>query len=155
MNRAIFSRLAFIAVLIGIGFVPACNKEHPFASVSGKVTVDGKPLSGGNVNFIPDVPTDKEGHPKVSGLDTSGLSSGQIDPDGSYKIYTGGKAGAPVGKYKVTVTPPMVPAHGSTEAPPLGFEKKFSDAQQTPLHKEVVVSAKPGDYDLKLTGEKK
>jgi hypothetical protein len=29
-----------------------CKKEKPTASVSGKVTYNGKPLTGGNVNFV-------------------------------------------------------------------------------------------------------
>ena len=151
MKRLFFSRLVLVAVLVGAALVLGCGKEQSLASVSGKVTVDGTPLSGGQVTFIPDVPGGKEGAEAASKLPTSGISSGAIGSDGTYKIYTGGKQGAPLGKYKVTVTPSMGPASDSTEAPPLGFNKKFADAHKTPLQKEVVASPAPGAYDLELT----
>lgn len=151
MNRVLLSRHAHLVVFVGLGLVLGCSKDHPMASISGKVTVDGKPLSGGHVSFIPDVPQGDEGVREASKTPTGGLSAGEIGSDGTYKIYTGGKEGAPLGKYKVTVTPSMVPPTDATEAPPLEFNKKFSDAQSTPLKKEVVASPKAGDYDLKLT----
>jgi len=119
------------------------------ASVSGKVTVDGQPLTAGQVTFIPDVP-----HPSSTEggkVETFGLTTGQIGSDGTYKITTSGKSGAPLGKYKVTVTPSMVPARDAKTAPPSGFQQIFSDAQKTPLRKEVVANPEAGRYDLKLT----
>lgn len=151
MNRMYLSRLVHLAVFVGLALVLGCGKDNPMSSVSGKVTVDGKPLSGGSVSFIPDVPPGEEGIKEASKAATSGLSAGSIGSDGTYKIYTAGKEGAPLGKYKVTVSPRMAPPPDATEAPPLEFDKKYSDAQKTPLRKEVVASPKAGDYDLKLT----
>lgn len=55
------------------------------ASVSGKVTVGGKPLTGGNITFI-----------LVS--DPNRTTSGLIKPDGSYEV-----SDAPVGECKVVI----------------------------------------------------
>jgi hypothetical protein len=154
MNRVFLSRLVFLVVLAGVGLVPGCSKEVPLAPVSGKVTVDGQPLNGGYVTFHPDLPNvGKEGAEEAGKKPTPGLIAGEIGPDGSYTIYTSGKKGAPLGKYKVTVAPSMVPDPETQQAPPLSFHKKYSDFLQTPLRVEVVANPKPGDYDLKLTSK--
>lgn len=108
--------------------------------VSGKVTVDGQPVTGGNVSFLP---FDKE-------QKTGAMCAGQIDPTGAYVIYTGGKDGAPPGRYKVTVTPSMVPT-GNNKMPSSPFNVKFSDPSKTTLIVTVSAGAAPGAYDLKLT----
>jgi hypothetical protein len=105
--------------------------------VSGKVTLDGAPVTSGQVSLVPVT------------KDASGLvSAGQIT-NGEYKIFTGGKEGAPPGKYKVTVTPSMVPVDG--KMPAMGWNKKFMDSNQSTLSVEVKADAPPGAYDLKLT----
>lgn len=69
--------------------------------VTGKVTLDGKPLSGATVTFLQASP----------GADGSGgaPSSGITGADGSYKLITMASGrdivdGAPPGNYKVSVT---------------------------------------------------
>jgi hypothetical protein len=113
------------------------------APVKGKVTVDGKSVTSGQVVLIPETPEKgKEG----------ALSAGQIDADGNYEISTGGKSGAPLGKHKVTVTPPTMPMPGA-KGPPKGEfnQKKYGDQKSTPLSITVVENPAPGAYDLKLT----
>lgn len=149
MNRFLSLRLAGLGMFLGLVLIAGCGKEvAPVSSVAGKVTVDGKPLTAGMVSLIPDVGIDP---PKVkSKAVRAGSSSGQIDSDGTYKIYTGGKAGAPLGKYKVTVSPSMVPPPDAKTAPPASFNSKYSNAVETPLRIEVVANPKEGQYDLKL-----
>jgi hypothetical protein len=77
----------------------------------------------------------------------AGLMTGQIDSGGNYTISSGGKPGAPLGKYKATVTPSMVPT-GGDKPPALGFNAMYKDQAKTPLRIEVVASG--GAYDLKL-----
>jgi hypothetical protein len=108
--------------------------------VSGKVTVDGDPVTAGQVSYIP---YDKE-------QKTGGMSAGQIDSSGGYVIYTAGNSGAPPGRYKVTVTPSMVPS-GDMKMPSIPFNPKYSDASKTPLIINVTAGAAAGTYDLKLT----
>jgi len=120
--------------------------------VSGKVMLDGQPLAGGQVSYVP---FDKD-------QATSGMSAGQIDPSGGYVIYTGGKEGAPPGRYKVTVTPSMTMAGDHKDdksakdpkammASMMPFNTKFSDPARTTLVITVSKDAPPGTYDLKLT----
>ena len=155
MKRRFFSRLVFLAVLVGIAPALGCGqKDVALAPVTGKVTVDGKPLSSGTVSLIPDVAAGGEGAKEAGKIPTLGLSGGGIGPDGTYKIYTGGKEGAPLGKYKIRIVPPQTQTKkdkDAKEAPDIGYKKDYTDANKTPLHYEVVASPEPGRYDLKLT----
>jgi hypothetical protein len=108
--------------------------------VSGKVTVDDKPVTAGQVSFF--AADEKVG---------AGLCAGTIGANGEYKVFSEGKTGAPLGKYKVTVTPSMVPPTGGGAAPATPYNSKYSDSKATPLSLEVVSSPAAGAYDLKLT----
>lgn len=146
------SRLACLVVLLGVCFAPGCGNKVSLTPVSGKVTVDGTPITAGQVSLIPDVlnPNDERAKGQTV-APTAGLSSGTINSDGTYKIFTAGKEGAPLGKYKVNVTPSMMPSGDPKAAPASGFNRKFSDPQNSPLRIEVTASPAAGAYDLKLT----
>jgi hypothetical protein len=111
----------------------------PQVPVSGQVTVDGQPVTSGQVSFIP-TSTDA---PAV------GPSGGTIDSSGKYTIHTDGRAGAPLGKYKVTVNPSMVPT-GDGKMPQAPFNSIYSSPRTTTLEVEVVANPASGAYDLKL-----
>jgi hypothetical protein len=66
--------------------------------VKGKVLLaDGTPLSGGLITLVP------KGDLPVS-------PSGEIGPDGTFSIVTGGSGqGAPAGEYKVRIETPQIP----------------------------------------------
>src|SRR5688572_9363920 len=69
--------------------------------VSGTAMVDGKPLSGFQLSFVPD---EEKGH--VAHIDCFG----SIGPDGKYSLMTDDRYeqydGAPPGWYKVTINSP-------------------------------------------------
>ena len=76
-----------------------------------------------------------------------------IEPDGSYTLTTNGKAGAPAGWYKVTVSTRTPPKEGATSAPAesaVYIDPVYSDTKLTPLSREVIDSPESGWYDLKL-----
>lgn len=101
--------------------------------------VDDVPVTSGQVSFMPlDVDNTKPVPP----------SAGQIDGSGNYEIFTGGKSGAPKGKYKVTVSAAMVPMEGAKGPPKTPYNEKFRDFNDTPLQFDV---PKADGYDLKLT----
>jgi hypothetical protein len=128
--------VVFLWVVLGAG----CGKPAlPMAPVSGKVTVDKQPVTSGQVTLIP-----------LDDVNHTDLSAGTIDAHGEYKISTGGKDGAPLGKYKVTVTASMMPT-GDGKPPSQPFDRKFGDSQKTPLTIEVVSNPTAGAYDLKLS----
>jgi hypothetical protein len=141
MKRMFFSMAECSILLICVALCSGCGKPSlPLVPVSGKVTVGDKPVTSGQVTLIP---LEKNENQKDS-------SSGSIDENGEYKIFTGGGEGAPLGKYKVTVTPLMMPS-GNTKAPSAPFARKYGDATATTLKIEVVSNPAAGAYDLKLT----
>ncbi len=73
--------VVFCVLIVGCG--------SNLASISGKVTLDGKPLTRGTVVF-----------------QTNGQAMGhaEIQPDGSYRIKTGDRRGLEPGTYQVTIT---------------------------------------------------
>jgi len=91
---------------------------------------------------------------------------GAIGSDGSYKIQTNGKPGAPLGKYKVTVSVLSGGGDSAAEADPANmkagatggpkeqakpYNPRFESPSDTPLTIDVTASPSPGAYDLKLT----
>jgi hypothetical protein len=110
--------------------------------VSGRVTLNDKPLNGGGVSFIPDA--SRGNNARVSCV-------GRINPQGRYELITTGVKGsdsgkgAPVGWYKVTLITTL------PGAPEVTVPGQYTDPDKTPLAVEVVADAPPGAYDLKLT----
>jgi hypothetical protein len=82
--------------------------------VKGKVLLaDGKPLSGGQIYFVP------KG-------DLPGTPSGEIGPDGTFSLVTGGSGkGAPPGEYKVRIESPQFRADGKVGKPQ--FPARYND----------------------------
>jgi hypothetical protein len=64
-------------------------------------------------------------------------------------MYTGGKTGAPPGRYKVTVTPVMVPT-GGNKMPTVTFNTEYTDASKTKLIVNVAANTPASEYELKL-----
>jgi hypothetical protein len=69
-------------------------------TVTGKVTLDGQPLTGGAVYFHPIHDKDAPPLPEPPAPSVS-----ELGDDGSYTLRTQGKAGAPLGKYRVQLEP--------------------------------------------------
>jgi hypothetical protein len=141
--RQSYAAATFLAA--GLICLSGCTTEPPLPPlfpVKGKVTVDKEAVKGGQVQLVADKP-DPEGKTPPS--------SGQINESGEYEIFTGGKAGAPKGKYKVGVSPPMMPMEGSKAAPKAPYNEKYRTPLNSGLTIDVTESAKEGAYDLKLT----
>lgn len=69
-----------------------CNSGKPMGRVKGKVTLDGWPVKGLEVNFQPNDPA----------LGTT--ATGYTQADGTYRLhYPGDKEGAPAGEYTVSI----------------------------------------------------
>jgi hypothetical protein len=131
--------------LLGCG-----SPAEKLVSVVGKVMVNGHTWTIGDVGFFPD-PT--RGN-------TSGQASiGVITHDGTYRLFTAGKPGAPPGWYKVVLWATNDPAAAGNPWGPDGkrrpiqwlIDPKFTSAETTPLSKEVVEQASTGHYDLEVT----
>ncbi|MBM4010261.1 MAG: carboxypeptidase regulatory-like domain-containing protein [Planctomycetes bacterium] len=122
-----------------------CSKHS--ASVSGNVTLDGKPLATGVVNFTPAA--------------TGASAYANIGADGRYALQTGAEAGLEPGAYKVTVaanaTADQAAAMGIKVGRdgimPLLTPPRYADVSTTPL----VVDVKAGrqEIDLALEADKR
>jgi len=148
------SRLLRLCCLAGLIAVVGCGADRlgKLSPVEGKVTVNGAALTSGEVRLHPETP------PKPGVV---AESMAQVGADGSYKVTTNGKPGAPLGKYKVTVTvmqstgdtdpAKSAAAPAPTKESPKLFNPRFENPGDTPLQIDVVASPSPGHYDLKLT----
>jgi hypothetical protein len=99
------------------------------ASVSGTVTLEGQPLTTGNVSFYPD---GGGGAPAY----------GQIDSSGRYSLSTGSDAGLAPGKYVAVVVatkePPQPYDATGAEIPPIPITPaKYGNTQTSDLRVDV------------------
>lgn len=83
--------MVVVATLLAVGCQPAGPSHPPTFGVTGKVTLDGNPVEGATVTFVPG----QTGDPAV----------GTTDASGTYSLKSfGSEDGATPGEYKVTVT---------------------------------------------------
>jgi hypothetical protein len=109
-----------------------CGDSGPkLVPVSGTVTLDGKPLKGALVSFLPDT-SNKTGQ---AGEDVTGGS-------GNYRAMTNGRTGLVPGKYKVVITKSAV---DPSEAP--------EEFQDDPFMHKLSVEG-PDGSEAKARGEK-
>jgi hypothetical protein len=111
--------------------------EVPVYPVEGKVTVENVPLTSGIVGFLPDA-----GKGNTSRVQTWGT----LDEKGEYTVSTEGRAGAPLGFYKVIVIVTTPPEEPNVPLP----HAKYKTVATTDLHIEVTETADKGAYDLHL-----
>jgi hypothetical protein len=132
----------FLAVAL-VGLVPvACGPSGPeMASISGKVTYDGKPVPKGTITFIPVIPAGRN-------------AVGVIGPDGSYSLQTEKPGdGALLGDYTVTISAhdeavlDYIPA--TPVKPKLLAPAKYENPKTTDLKATVKRGASPVNFDLK------
>jgi len=99
-------------------------KPYKTAPVSGTITLDGKPLAGAHVTFMP--------APDATGPTQTGPeSAGDTDGSGHYSLKTVfGDAGASVGKNRVMIT----------------TRKTELDANNPDKSKEIAKEQVPGKY---------
>src|SRR5262249_35893896 len=146
-----FSCLAFAVV--------GCGSSFKTVPVSGRVLVDGEPLTIGNatVLFKPDASKGNK-----SKLDFAG----KVDNEGNYSLYYGkGNAGVAPGWYKVAVVAmesPQTRPEPNKERPkgPPPRRRSLIDTKYTlpassGIEIEVVENPTPGAYDLNLKGAPK
>jgi hypothetical protein len=85
--------VGLIVAVVAAAGLSGCGGGGPkLVAVTGTVTLNGKPLEGAEVVFLPDV-SNPNGLP---GNDVTG-------PAGNYKVMTQGRSGLVPGKYKVVV----------------------------------------------------
>jgi len=86
-----------LIVIVAAASIAGCGQAYKIAPVSGRITLDGKPLANATVQFYPVAPP---------GTDPGPTSIGHTNEDGRYSLalIDGGTLGAMVGKHKVFIT---------------------------------------------------
>lgn len=129
------TRNLLIAALLLFGLA-GCGGSQ--GRVSGQVSVDGKPLTKGDISFSP----------TGDGV----AATGQINASGNYSLLVGTSADIPPGSYRVTVVAvePIAPTAEHLEPlPTLLTPKKYSNAATTDLTAEVKAGSNTFNFDLK------
>lgn len=151
--------LMMLLVMVGLS-LGGCGSgtQYEHATVQGKVTYNGKPVTFGQVLFIPVEP------PKNGLMQPA---SGSINPDGTYQLKSEAEGGAVLGEHKVLVisvlgdkpdeTPNASKPADAAPAPSktsqaVAFKssipKKYSDPAGSPLTRKVVAGANTIDLEL-------
>ena len=122
-----------LVLLVGCGGKPA--------SVSGVVTVDGKPLETGMVTFAP----------SGGGMRASGI----IQSDGSYQVKTNRDAGLDIGEYDVAVVSREVVDTGPGSPPMPGkyyAPNRYGRMRTSGLHYSVAKGSNEINIELSSEG---
>ncbi len=143
MNETHRHQAILTAIALSIFFCLGCGSKVPYdlAPVSGMVTLDGKPLTGGKVMFAPIAQgaSAKAGKPGF----------GKLNADGTYVISTyGSEDGAVVGKHWVSIMRNLQvagPDQPAEEASSMPFEQFAVPEQKT------VVAGEENKIDIALT----
>jgi hypothetical protein len=137
-----------------------CGSSFKTVPVTGKILVDGKPLTEADATIV-FRPDPSKGN--ALSMDFSGLA----DEEGNYTLYyENGKPGAAPGWYKVAVvaTEPLNFRTGPDDmkkgrkviaGPPVRktlIDRKYTLPTTSGIEIEVVEKPAPGAYDLQLTG---
>ncbi|WP_425615520.1 carboxypeptidase-like regulatory domain-containing protein [Anatilimnocola sp. NA78] len=127
-----------IALLFGALLFTATGCTSAEATVSGTVTLDGQPLTKGDVSF-------------TSTADKP-LAYGAIDSSGRYQLQTGTTKGIAPGSYQVTIVANevIIPTDPyASPIPKLLTPAKYSVPAKSGLTAEVKPGANKFDFDLK------
>jgi|GEM_PF-718550 len=121
----------------------------PLVSVKGKVTLDGKPLEGATIGFLPATGSAGAGDVKADGtyevtyLGFKGLPAGDYVVQVSYKMGSNGKPQSLAQQFSLIMPKSMI---GAKELLP----KKYSDFGASELRAKV--SPQGGVFNFDLTG---
>ncbi|MDB5307617.1 MAG: hypothetical protein JWO38_1819 [Gemmataceae bacterium] len=132
-----------LAIVFGFGLLPLVGCGTKRVPVTGAVTLDGKPLSGGVLTFCPN-----ESKGNMARISCPGPVKG-----GTFTLMTNAVtqsetgAGVPLGWYKVILVTDL------PGQPKLDVHRRFTRVETTPLELEVVETPQPGAYDIQLTSK--
>jgi hypothetical protein len=122
-----------LSFLFGVLAVAGCGDGRPArVAVSGKVIIDGEPVTRGNIKFVPE-----HGRP----------SFGQIGPDGSFTLTCyDGNDGALPGKHRVQVD---ANRGVSDKVMEIFTPKRYADFRTSGI--EIVLDKPVDDVKIELT----
>ena len=100
----------------------------PTASTSGTVTLDGQPLAGAHVQFVPDASQGSAG----------AVAVGFTDASGRYDLVTATVEGAIIGHHKVSIEARAAPKDEMDTLPELLTPAYYGDPNASRLTAEVI-----------------
>jgi len=122
-----------LGVILALGSGCGGKEEVPVFPVQGRVTLDKVPFTSGIVGLHAD--------PERGNAYKGVFPWGRPDAKGNYMVQTQGRDGAPLGAYKVTITPDV-------DGPQPN--RKYAKVETTDLSLEVSEAPEPGAFDLRL-----
>ncbi|QDU30764.1 hypothetical protein ETAA8_59120 [Anatilimnocola aggregata] len=130
-------QLKLPTLLLACGLLALVGCQGPISTVEGQVTLDGQPLSRGDISFY---------------APGGALANGAIDVSGRYRIQTGTERGLTPGTYRVVVVAndvilPTEP--GGAPMPKLITPAKYSDPATSGFTAEVKPGHNKFDFELK------
>jgi hypothetical protein len=123
--------------LLAFGTAMGCSRSGMESSVSGTVSLEGKPIGPGTVSFVP---SDKTQNPAV----------GTIQPNGSYYLKSNRVEGLPAGNYQaaVTVYEPINLPPGERSSTP--SKPVHPDRYMSPETSGLAFEVKPGSNTINI-----
>lgn len=116
--------LSWFVLTLSLLAVAGCRGDRLESLVSGKITLDGKPIGPGIATFVP-----------VDGSRNPGI--GDINPDGSYTVRTSRTQGMLAGDYRVAVQvyqqPNLKPGERAMTRPNLVHPDKYASPDTSGL----------------------
>lgn len=135
--------MSCLSLVLGLALLVGCGDSNSksVGNVSGKVTFNGQPVTGGTLAFVPVGGADAKGEPGKAG-------GAEVGADGTYKVSTYGEYdGAVVGKHTISYTAPTITDPNATPNDP----PKISPFQGlVPKTKEVEVKSGSNTIDIEL-----
>jgi hypothetical protein len=132
-----------LLVLATLALTPlACGQSGPeMARVTGTVTYQSKPVMKGTVSFVSTDPNRRN-------------ATGQLDPNGYYKLQTETAGdGAELGDYQVTIYSHDEPILDYKPKVPIKVERKVPEKYENPKTSELKRTVKGGsnEFNFELT----
>ena len=137
-----------LILALGLAALAGCGRSGPRrVPVTGQITLDGKPLDGCLLLFNPD---NAKGN-MVPVSCSARAQGGRYDLQTTAIEARDSGPGAPPGWYKVTLKANLPGMPQVFPGPVLDIDRKYLDAERTPLVVEVVEAPDPNAYNLNVT----
>lgn len=141
---AVFAIGLALASLFAVG---CSSNQNPTGKVSGKVTYQGQPVTGGSVTFVPI----GSGSGTAGNANAGKPASGNVESDGTYKLTTYTKDdGAVIGKARVSYSAPtpQLPEGKTLKSGETMPKSPFDGLQPKVAEVEVKSGNNPIDIEL-------
>ncbi len=128
-----YYRLAF-AIACSVAMAGCAGDGPETGHVEGRVTFQGKPVSGGQVRLVT----------------SQGAAVGEIQPDGTFTAHWKRSPEVPVGDYRVAITPPQPPSPDSADAALPPPDPRFPNLYRRAATSSLAVTVASGRNMLDL-----